>query len=139
MTRRTSRRSGFTLLEVMLVLAILVVMGSSVTYYFVGAQQKANTRQAISQISMLEDMLTAYHMDVGSYPSTSQGLAALRTSPPELANTNIWQGPYAAKEIPPDPWRNPYQYELAAADQYMIWSWGPDQQNGTEDDIRNTQ
>jgi len=139
MKRRTRRRGGFTLLEVLLVLAILVIMGSTVTYYFVGAQQRAYTRQAQNQISMLEDMLVAYHMDVGSFPNTSQGLSSLRTPPPELTNTTKWQGPYAAKEIPPDPWGNPYQYELLAAEQYRIWSWGPDQQSSTEDDIENTQ
>ena len=133
--KRRIRRSGFTLLEVLLVLAILVIMGSTVTYYFVGAQQKANTRQAQSQISMIRNMLTTYHMDVGSYPSTSQGLASLRTAPPELANTKKWLGPYAEKDMPPDPWGNPYQYELMAADQFKIWSWGADGQDGTEDDV----
>jgi general secretion pathway protein G len=139
MKRRMSRRSGFTLLEVLLVMAILVIMGSTVTYYFVGAQQKANTRQAITQIGMIEDMLTAYHMDVGTYPQSSQGLVALRSAPPELANTTKWQGPYAQKDIPADPWGNPYQYELVGAEQYKLWSWGPDQQNGTEDDVVNSQ
>jgi general secretion pathway protein G len=134
--RRNRRRRGFTLLEVLLVLAILVVMGSTVTYYFVGAQQKANTRQAQTQIGMFEDMLTAYHMDVGSYPTTQQGLTALREAPAELANTTKWQGPYVEKSIPPDPWGNPYQYEVAGTEVH-IWSWGADQQDNTEDDVHN--
>ena len=138
MKTRTCRR-GFTLLEVLLVLTILVIMGSTVTYYFVGAQQKANTRQTISQISMFETLLANYHMDVGSYPTTSQGLAALRESPADLANTGKWAGPYSNKDIPLDPWGNPYQYELQAADQYRIWSWGPDLQDGTEDDVVSQQ
>lgn len=98
---------------------------------------RADTRQAQAQISMIEDMLVAYHMDVGAYPTTTPGLASLYTPPPELANATKWQGPYAAKEIPPDPWGNPYQYELVNTEVYRIWSWGPDQRNGTEDDIVN--
>jgi general secretion pathway protein G len=133
--RGKRRRRGFTLLEVLLVLAILVIMGSTATYYFVGAQQKANTRQSQTQIGMFNDMLTAYHMDVGSYPTTSQGLVALREAPAELANTTKWQGPYIDKSVPADPWGNPYQYELLAATQYRVWSWGPDGQDGTEDDV----
>jgi len=139
MKRRTPRRKGFTLLEVLLVLAILVILGSTVTYYFVGAQKKAFERQVISQISIFENLLTNYHMDVGSYPSTSQGLAALRTEPPELASLNKWAGPYANKEIPLDPWGNPYQYELLGPEQLQIWSWGADGQDGSEDDIGNIQ
>ena len=132
--RKHHRRSGFTLLEVLLVLAILVIMGSTVTYYFIGAQQKANRSQALSQMSMFEQLLTAYHLDVGSYPSTAQGLEALRTPPAELANVNKWGGPYANKDIPPDPWGNPYQYESDGT-QYLIKSWGADGQDGTEDDV----
>lgn len=142
MKRRTGRRGGFTLLEVLLVLAILVIMGSTVTYYFIGAQQKAYGKQAASQISMIENMLSAYHLDVGAYPTSSQGLAALRTAPPEMASTNKWQGPYAQKDIPLDPWGHPYQYELAGGErgeQIKVWSWGPDQTSGTQDDIVNTQ
>ena len=132
--RKHHRRSGFTLLEVLLVLAILVIMGSTVTYYFIGAQQKANRSQALSQMSMFGQLLTNYHLDVGSYPSTAQGLEALRTPPAELANMNRWAGPYADKDIPPDPWGNPYQYESDGT-QYRIWSWGGDGQDGTEDDV----
>jgi general secretion pathway protein G len=136
MRRRSHRRRrGFTLLEVLLVLAILVIMGSTVAVYLVGAQQRAYNRQALNQMSMFEDMLTDYHLDVGSYPNGDQGLAALRVAPPELANTGKWQGPYAEKDIPLDPWNNPYQYEVMGAGQYRIWSWGADQANGTEDDV----
>ena len=78
-----------------------------------------------------------YHMDVGSYPTTTQGLIALREPPAELAATNKWAGPYAGKDIPPDPWGNPYQYELTGTEQFRIWSWGADSIDGSEDDVDN--
>lgn len=133
------RKDGFTLMEVLLVLAILVILGSMVTYYFVGAQKKGYAKAALTQIGMFERMLTDYRLDVGSYPTTDQGLQALRVPPGDLANSNKWAGPYAAKEIPADPWGNPYQYERPTADTYRIWSWGADGQNGSEDDVVNTQ
>ena len=136
MKRRKRTRKGFTLLEVLLVLAILVILGSTVTYYFVGAQKKAYERQAKSQISIFENLLTSYHMDVGSYPSTQQGLTALRAEPAELSSLNKWGGPYANKDIPPDPWGNPYQYE-SAGEELQIWSWGADGQDGSDDDVSN--
>jgi general secretion pathway protein G len=135
--RSARRRAGFTLMEVLLVLAILVILGSMVTYYFVGAQKKAYARAAQSQIGMFERMMTDYRLDVGTYPTTSQGLEALRTAPTELANANKWGGPYVSKAIPLDPWGNPYQYELVDADNFRVWSWGPDAQDGTGDEVSN--
>lgn len=135
--RLPRRRSGFTLMEVLLVLAILVILGSMVTYYFVGAQKKAYARAAQSQIGMFERMMTDYRLDVGTYPTTAQGLEALRTAPTELTNANKWGGPYVSKAIPLDPWGNPYQYELVDADNFRIWSWGPDAQDGTGDEVSN--
>jgi general secretion pathway protein G len=135
--QRNRSREGFTLLEVLLVLSILVILGSTVTFYFVGAQKRANTRQAKNQMNIFEQLLTAYHMDVGGYPNTAQGLAALRVMPAELASTQKWGGPYANKDIPLDPWNNPYQYELMGAEEYRIWSWGADGMDGTADDVIN--
>lgn len=134
--RRLPRR-GFTLLEVLLVLAILVILTSTVGYYFVGAQRRANMRAALVQINLVEKLLQDYHTDVGSFPSTEQGLLALSSAPTGLPN-NKWAGPYAEKPIPPDPWGNPYQYELTGAESFRIWSFGPDGQDGSEDDVSST-
>jgi general secretion pathway protein G len=131
------RRRGFTLLEVLLVLAILVILTSTVGYYFVGAQRRANIRATTVQIAALEQLLNDYHIDVGSFPSTEQGLAALQSAPAGLPN-NKWAGPYTSKAIPPDPWGMQYQYELTGSESFRIWSYGPDKQEGTADDISSS-
>ena len=137
--RRRARRRGFTLMEVLLVMAILVILGSMVGFYISGMKKSADEDAARLQIGMLEQQLDAYRLHVGSYPTSNQGLQALRVAPADLANPNKWRGPYANKDIPPDPWGNPYQYELINAEQFHIWSWGPDGINGSDDDISNIQ
>ena len=131
------RRRGFTLLEVLLVLAILVILTSTVSFYFVGAQKKANIRAATVQINAIQQLLNSYHIDVGSFPTNEQGLDALQNPPAGVPN-NKWAGPYGEKAIPPDPWGNPYQYELTPPESYRIWSFGPDGQDGSADDVSNT-
>lgn len=134
---RNRRRGGFTLMEVLLVLAILVILGSMVGFYIQAMQKGAYEDMAKTQISAFEQQLDAFRLNIGSYPTTQQGLEALRQPPADLRNPNKWRGPYAAKDIPPDPWGNPYQYELLGANQFHIWSWGADGVNGTDDDVSN--
>jgi general secretion pathway protein G len=62
-------------------------------------------------------------------------LASLRVAPADLADPTKWRGPYAKKDIPPDPWQNAYIYELIGPNQYKVYSAGPDGQPGTDDDI----
>jgi general secretion pathway protein G len=133
-TKQRPRRRGFTLLEVLLVLAILVILTSTVGYYIIGAQKKANRRAAEVQINLIATVLQDYHIDIGSFPTTEQGLGALTAAPAGLPN-NKWAGPYAAKAIPLDPWGNPYQYELTGSDSFRIWSFGPDASDGSGDEI----
>jgi len=126
-------------MEVLLVLAILVILGSMVVTSIMSTQKGAYEDLARTQISSFEGQLEIYRLNVGSYPTTNQGLEALRQPPADLKNPAKWRGPYAAKEIPMDPWENPYQYELVSPVQFRIWSWGYDSTDGTEDDIANTQ
>src|SRR6187549_3687935 len=93
--KRRRRSSGFTLFEVLLVLIILIILTSTVSYYVIGAQKKAYARAAKAQIGLFSGMLTDYHIDMGGYPSTDQGLNALRTAP---EGSTKWAGPYAAKD-----------------------------------------
>jgi len=110
-----------------------------VGFFIAGMQKTAYQDLARSQIGMFENQLDAYRLHVGTYPNANQGLQALRTPPADLQNPAKWRGPYSQKEIPADPWGNPYQYELVGPEQVRIWSWGPDGADGTEDDVANTQ
>src|SRR5262245_47211995 len=104
------RRRGFTLMEILLVLAILVVLGSMVGVGYVKIQQNAMKNSARAQITLLEDAVKTYMIDVGSPPAA---LDYLITSPPDLANPLKWQGPYLDKnQLPVDPWNQAYQYEV---------------------------
>jgi general secretion pathway protein G len=130
-----SRRSGFTLMEVLLVLVILVILGGMATLAFQNVRAGALKRSAASQIGLFESAISAYELDMNAYPPN---LEALRAAPPE--DTGSWSGPYLNKEIPLDPWGNPYQYASPGtrnADTYDAWSMGPDKQDGSADDIGN--
>jgi len=133
------RRAGFTLMEILLVLAILVVLGSLVTFGYVTIQRNAMMDSAKTQIRMFEQAVDMYRLDVGKYPSGDQGLQALRLQPPD-APANKWRGPYIQVEIPADPWGNPYQYQEITDSlnqpSFEVISNGPDGANGTADDIR---
>lgn len=137
MIRRTrKRRRAFTLMEVLLVLAILVILGSLVSVSYITIQRNSKINSARTQINMLKQALDVYQADVGTYPSD---LTALYQPPSDLRNPKKWKGPYLDKQIPLDPWDNPYEYEVQLDEfgrpQPVIISYGPDQQKGTDDDI----
>jgi len=139
-SKRPNRRGGFTLMEVMLVLLILVIIGSVATVAVIQMQRNANIEAAKAQILAFESPLQIYHMNLGDYPASADGLAALRTVPSGLSNASKWAGPYLNKDVPLDPWGNEYRYEYPPKNQTDlpdIWSLGPDQIDGTEDDIGN--
>jgi len=135
-SRRRRRRHGFTLMEVLLVLAILVILGSLVGVSIFQMQKNANIRAAKAQINMLEDSIKAYQIDVGSLPPSLEGLVAV---PAELKVPQKWSGPYLEKgNLPVDPWGNAYIYEQSNDFAgFVIKSNGPDQQAGTADDVHS--
>ena len=138
-SRRPRRRRGFTLMEVLLVLAILVILGSLVTVSFVQMQKNAYVNAAKSQVSMLEEAVNMYVLSIGAPPTTQQGLQALLIAPGELKDQTKWQGPYLQKQnIPTDPWNHEYQYEELDSGQFRIWSSGPNGISGDPDDIQTT-
>jgi general secretion pathway protein G len=125
-------RAGFTLLEMMVVLAIIgtlaLLVGPSVLKH-VG---DANTTTAKSQIEIFAVALDAYRLDTGRYPTTEEGLAALRLAPAGEQQTG-WRGPYLRKAIPLDPWRRPYVYRapgIRNPDSYDVYTLGRDGQPG---------
>jgi len=136
--RRRCRRSGFTLIEVLLVLAILVVLGSLAVGLFTNTQKKANIKAAQAQINLLDTPITEYHLELKQYPSS---LEALIAPPADLPPGAMWGGPYLKdNQVPIDPWGSPYQYAAPGSNNpqgYDLWSLGPDGVEGSEDDIGN--
>ena len=127
---RRQRRRGFTLMEVLLVMAILVIMGTFVVANFSGIFGKAKKNAAKTQLNLVAQQLQYYEQDMGTFPPTELGLGALRVAPTDPVGSQRWAGPYAQKEIPPDPWGNTYQYMLESDPingeaGFKIWSNGP--------------
>lgn len=135
----TSRRAGFTLVEMLIVLGILVAMFALVLPRFLGSQKKAKIDLSKTQIGAFRAALERYYIDCDRFPTTEQGLQALVAAPADLPANVTWHGPYVSSDIGADPWGNPYQYEYpptqGAGDTPDIWSYGPDGEDGTEDDV----
>ena len=106
-TRRLRDRSGFTLIEIMVVIVILGLLAALVVPKLIGRTEEAKKTQARVQIKNIEQALGLFKLDNGFYPTTEQGLAALNSPP---AGVPRWQGPYLKKAVPNDPWGTPYQY-----------------------------
>ena len=133
MNRRMDKR-GFTLVELMLVVVIIAVLAGIVLPRLVGAKEKADIVAAQAQIKTFETLLYTYQLHVGSFPTTEQGLRVLVEDPGEEG----WAGPYLAqRSLPKDPWGNPFVYvkEAQRGIDYDLYSWGPDEVEGTDDDI----
>lgn len=123
------------IMAVLLVIFCVVAIACAGMFWVVRApmQQQAETAMTKAQIFQIEAALGHYQVMIGEYPTTEQGLSALQQCPADLANPNVWDGPYL-EELPVDAWDNPYQYELQDGSP-TIWSFGPDGIDGTDDDI----
>ena len=123
---------GFTLLELLVVMVIIGLLAAYVGPKYFSQVGKSEIKMAQAQIDALEKALHQYRLDVGSYPSSDQGLAALMTSP---GNDARWQGPYLSKAPPADPWGNPYVYRYPGENtEFDLFSLGRDGQPGGEGD-----
>lgn len=128
--RRISRRptGGFTLLELLVVVVIIGLLAGLVAPRYFDQLGKTNTGIAKAQIASLEKALDQYRLDVGSFPTSEQGLQALTSKP---NNVEKWQGPYLKKAVPPDPWGRAYRYKFPGDhSDYDIFSYGADGQPG---------
>ena len=116
--------SGFTLLELLVVVAIIGMLAAFVGPRVFGHVSKSEITTAKAQIEAFSHALDAYRLDVGTYPDDKLGLAALISRP---ADSTRWNGPYLQKEIPVDPWGHPYQYKFPGTKhEYDLISFGRD-------------
>ena len=127
---RAARDAGFTLIELMVVLVILGLLAGLVGPRLFGRVDSSKVQTAETQIKMFRGALQAYRLDVGRYPSSAEGLAALVRPPAEAAEH--WQGPYLDDEVPPDPWDTSYRYEHPADNLqgFALYSLGADSEEG---------
>lgn len=126
------KQKGFSLIELLIVMIILGLLASLVGPRLFRHVDDARVGTARAQIELLGTALDSYRLDVGRYPTTEQGLQALRREPSGVRN---WNGPYLPREIPKDPWGNEYQYRSPGEHgDYDLWSFGADGQPGGEGD-----
>jgi general secretion pathway protein G len=129
----TSLPRGFTLIELLVVIAVLGLLAGLVGPQVFRHLSGAKTTTARTQIDMLGVALDGYRLDNGSYPTTEQGLAALRERPGRDPVPPNWRGPYLRKEVPLDPWGRPYLYRVeSAASGYELQTLGRDGKPGGE-------
>lgn len=125
---RARSNRGFTLLELLVVIVIIGLLASLVAPKYFNQIGKSNVKITKAQIDALEKALDQYRLDVGSYPTTENGLAALTVKP---QTQERWQGPYLKKPAPADPWGRAYQYKSPGDHgDYDLFSLGADGQPG---------
>jgi len=123
--------SGMTLIEILVVLVLIGIVLGIVGGNFIGRGEKAKADAAKIEIGQIGQSLDLFKLEVGRYPTSQEGLQALISAPPGLAN---WNGPYWKKStLPKDPWGNEYRYSAPGQHgPYDIMSYGADGKEGGE-------
>lgn len=126
---------GFTLLELLVVIAIIGMLAAYVGPKYFSQMGRSEQSVARAQIQSFGRALGAYRIDVGSFPTTEEGLLALYNKPSNTAKALKWNGPYLEKQPPVDPWGKPYQYRSpGTANDFDLLTLGKDGQPGGEGD-----
>lgn len=126
---------GWTFMETLIVIAIVLILTATVGFVAIGSLEKARKAAAKTQIESFATAIEAYYIDCGNYPTQEQGLSALRKKPESTPTSDNWGGPYLYKDSPKDPWGFEYEYTSPAPDgsPYGIRSFGADGIEGGED------
>ena len=128
------KQSGFTLIEVNVVLVILVILASIVVPNVISRTDQAQIVKAKQDIRALESALQMYRVDNFSYPTTDQGLQALVEKPSSGPEAKNWQKGGYIKKVPSDPWQNEYQYISPGEEgDFDLYSLGADGRPGGAD------
>ncbi len=131
---------GFTLVELMLVVIIIGILVAMVAPRLTGKSQQARIAAAQADINAhLSTALDLFELGVGRFPTSQEGLAALRTAP---SGATGWKGPYLKRDVPKDPWGRKYAYSSPGQhnrEDYDLLSYGPDGVEGGDDDVTNWQ
>ncbi|EGY02375.1 general secretion pathway GSPG-like transmembrane protein [Nitrospirillum viridazoti Y2] len=134
-----ARERGFTLLELLVVVLIIGLLASYVGPKYFSQVSKSEVTTAKAQIEAYAKAVDNFRLDVGRFPTTEEGLAALMTRP--ATDGDKWNGPYLRKDVIPDPWGHPYLYRSPGEKgEFAITSYGRDGQpggSGPDADISN--
>ena len=125
------QQKGFTLIELLVVMVIIGLLGALVGPRLFKNVGRSKITAAKTQIAMFQSALGQYKLEVGSFPATEEGLAALRIKP---VSVDYWDGPYLQKNVPLDPWNREYMYQYPSenGDEPEIISYGADGREGGE-------
>lgn len=129
MSPRRKTRPAFTLIELLVVIAIIAVLAAVVAPSVFRNVSDAKQAAARSQVELFATALNQYRLDNDTYPTTDQGLSALRTMPTQGDPPRNWRGPYLSRVVPVDPWGRPYVYVSPGAENpqtYDLYSLGRD-------------
>ena len=124
--------NGFSLIEMLVVLVLMAMLAGLVGPRLFQKVGSSKIKIALTQIELLTSALDTYRLDVGKYPSTEQGLAALRKKPDGVKN---WDGAYLSKGVPLDPWQVAYHYKTPGKEgPFALYSYGLDEKEGGIDE-----
>lgn len=130
---RPSTRAGYSLMEVLIAVAIIAVLATLVGPRLLGQLDRSKVTAARTQIRMIETSLDTMRLDIGRYPTQEEGLALLQT--PTESVSAVWAGPYLDGGLPSDPWGRPYLYRVGVgSDRGQVYSYGADGQEGGSGD-----
>jgi len=141
--RSQTRRRGFTILELLIVIGILLAIGGLVAVNVLGASEKADLKLARAQLQAFEGALETFRVEMKRWPTEEEGLAVLgsKDALSEEDDKAKWGGPYLKEPKPNDAWGNAWVFRVPSTiiegQPFDIVSNGPDGQEGTEDDISN--